>query len=91
MFLPLTIILSRLLIYVPQFAWLAVILFILCLIWVIFRVLKSTAVVYDVISFKVYFTGFLVFLLLLLIFVSIYHFQYKAFYYLNYIIEYMYY
>ena len=90
-FLPLTIILSRLLIYVPQFAWFSVILFAIAIIWVIFRVLKSTAVVYDVFSYKVYFSGFAIFTVLTIIILSIYHFHYNAFYYLKYIYEFMYY
>jgi len=89
MFLPLTIILSRLLVYVPQFAWLAVILFLLAILWVVFRVLKSTAVVYDVITYKVYFTGIAVFAFIALALISFYHFQYGAFYNLKYIIEFM--
>ncbi len=91
MFLPLTIILSRLLVYVPQFAWLAVIVFLLAIIWVILRVLKSTSVVYDVASYKVYFTGFILFALIMLALVAVYHFHYGAFYNLKYIIEFMYY
>jgi beta-galactosidase len=91
MFLPLTIILSRLLVYVPQFAWLAVVLFLLAIIWVVFRVLKSTAVVYDIFPYKVYFTGFALFAIIAFALISLYHFQFGAFYNLKYIIEFMYY
>ncbi len=84
MLLPFAIILNRLLQYEPQFSQWALLLIAIISIWILFRMLKATIVVYDIPPVKVYSIGFAILLVSILVILAVYQIKYYIFSYLNY-------
>ena len=85
--LPVAIILTRILVFAPELVVVFLILYAVVLLWSIGRILRSTAVVFDLSSGKVYFVGLLIFLILIAVPVTIYQLNYSIFAYAEYFVE----
>jgi hypothetical protein len=83
--LPISIILNRLIVYSPAFITFLLILFFVIIIWVFLRILKATAVVFDIREMKSYLIGIVGFLVLLIAVFSIYQYQFSVFSYSQYL------
>ncbi len=82
--LPLGIILIRLLVFMPQSIWFIITAIALIKIWILFRILRSTAVVFDIPALRSYIVGFLFVLSLAIIVLSLYQYNVSIFSYLQY-------
>lgn len=85
--LPVSIVLVRLLVFSDSLSWLVLLLLGLVYIWVWFRILRSTAVVFDVSTFRVYFFGFAVLIFLVGIVLSVYQYEFSIFSYSQYFFD----
>jgi hypothetical protein len=85
--LPFAIVLTRVLVVEPISIFVFLVLIILILLWSVFRMLKSTSVVFDVMSGKVYSIGISILILLAGIPLVIYQVQYSIFAYAKYFVE----
>lgn len=77
--LPLSIVLTRLLIYSPELYWLMIAISLGICLWVWFRILKSTAVVFDIDQLKVNLIGNGILFGVIIIIITIYQLQYLIF------------
>lgn len=89
MLLPLSIILIRLLVFSPTLNIVVLIIMVLLYGWVLIRIMRSTSVVFDVPSLRVYLVGFLFIFISSGIVLSLYQFQYSIFAYAQYFMDVM--
>ena len=87
--LPISIILIRLLVYSPGIIWVILVISLLAMIWIWFRMLRATAVVFDKRIFKVYTAGFSLLLIIIAALVAIYHYQFSIIGYGDYLFKMM--
>jgi len=85
--LPFSIILIRLLVMSPVFIWLVMLGLLLIWIWVLMRILRSTAVVFDVLPATVYSIGLGAVGTIVIILFTFYQYQYSIFSYFNYLLK----
>jgi hypothetical protein len=85
--LPPAIILIRVMILSPSFFWIAAILFIFVSIWIFARVLRATAVVFDIPSSRTYLSGFLLVTIIFLLFATIYQYKFSVLAYCQYLLN----
>ena len=85
--LPVAIILTRILVVSPFTIFIFLGLIVLILFWSLMRILKCTSVVFDILSGKIYFIGFLILILLAGIPLVIYQIKYSIFAYAVYFVE----
>lgn len=87
--LPFAIILIRLLVFSQSMLWISLLVSVLLMIWVMFRLMRSAAVVFDSQTLKAYFAGMTLLVIFIGIPAAIYHFQYSFFAYSEYFIDVM--
>ncbi len=87
--LPVSIVLIRLLVYSDQLNMIVMAVMVLIVIWVLFRILKSTSVVFDIPSYKVYIVGLILIIFLVATVLSIYQYQFSLFRYIEYFLDVM--
>ncbi len=87
--LPLSIVLVRLLVMVPELVTFFIILYLGLNVWVIARILRSTAVVFDKPAMNVYIIGTIFLVLMVGIPIGIYQIKYSIFAYFQYFTEVM--
>ena len=79
MLLPVAIVLIRVLVFSPSINWLIFILLGLISLWILFRSLKATSVVFDITAFRVYLIGFGLIASLATSVIAMYQFNYSIF------------
>jgi beta-galactosidase len=87
--LPVAIVLIRLLVFSPELIWPMIFLIVGIIVWIISRIIRATAVVFDLPSFKVYLVGGAITIFVIVLPLTIYHFQYSVFDYGQYFIDVM--
>lgn len=87
--LPLAIILSRLLLVTPFFVYMSLFLLIVIAVWLLMRILRSTSVVFDVPSLRVYIIGLLFVGIIKTVMLTFYNHDYSFFSYFQYYWEVM--
>ena len=85
--LPVAIVLVRLLVFEPSLNIFIFLLFAMILVWVLFRILRATAVVFDVPSLKSYLIGLVIIGFAAGIILVFYQYQYSIFAYAEYFTE----
>lgn len=83
--LPISIILNRILIMAPNLMFLVIILYFIILIWVLLRILRAIAVVFDVRPMNAYLTGFSFVAIIALILISFYQYKFSIISYFDYL------
>ncbi|MFH1049778.1 MAG: glycoside hydrolase family 2 TIM barrel-domain containing protein [bacterium] len=81
------IVLNRILLVYPGLMWLIIPLAIAIFIWVIFRIFRAIAVVFDINTIKSYIIGFAVFISITLVILSIYEYKLGALSYCQYLYD----
>jgi beta-galactosidase len=85
--LPFATVLVRVLILSPAIIWIVVALLVYLIIWTIFRLLRSTSVVFDIASFKIYLIGLLLIAILAFAFLALFQLQYSIITYFDYFLK----
>ncbi|TAL70281.1 MAG: hypothetical protein EPN82_03345 [Bacteroidetes bacterium] len=85
--LPLDIILSRLLYLSPVITWLILIMAVIILIWILLRILKATAIVFDIPVYRSYLIGIGITIITSGAILAIYQYYYSFLYYLSYFLK----
>jgi beta-galactosidase len=85
--LPLSIILYRVLFIMPDILWISVAVLVLLAFWIIYRILRAVAVVFDVIESRIYLAGTAFIVLVKLIMITIYQINFSVFAYLKFFLH----
>ena len=85
--LPIAIILNRLLVFSPNIMWLIIILLAVIIVWVLMRLLRSIAVVFDVRTMNTYLIGLGILTFFMIIVLSIYHIKFSIISYTQYLFD----
>ncbi|MFP4527840.1 MAG: glycoside hydrolase family 2 TIM barrel-domain containing protein [Candidatus Kapaibacterium sp.] len=85
--LPFSIVLIRLLVLSPHFFWIFTLAMALLFLWVFFRMMRASAVVFDKMSRQVYIIGFIILLIILAVPLALYQYYFKFFSYIEYFTE----
>ena len=83
--LPFTIVLNKLLMLAPDVIWLIILILIIIIFWILFRIIRATAVVFDIRPMYSYIFGFSFIALIITLLISIYQIQFSLFSYTQYL------
>jgi beta-galactosidase len=85
--LPFATVLVRILILSPAVLWFVAILFTYLAIWSVFRLLRSTTVVFDIAAYKIYLVAFFLLALVSVLVLAFYHLQFSIITYFDYFLK----